>query len=66
MRKLFYLFLMATVLFTTACTSESAPRDTEKEKEKTAAVDYNKLQDLLPKRMAGMDRVAIEGEQKRT
>lgn len=62
MRKLFYLFLLGPLLLATSCTSESNSRESDKEDEKTSAVDYNKLQDLLPKRMAGMDRVAIEGE----
>jgi hypothetical protein len=62
MRKLCYLFLLGAILLTTTCTSDSASRDTDEADKKTAAVDYEKLQDLLPKRLAGMDRVAIEGE----
>lgn len=59
MRTLLYCILCLNLIITTACTSDQMTQDKEG---KTTAVDYEKLQDLLPKRVAGMNRVSLEGE----
>lgn len=54
---IYTLLLLGSLLLTTACQSTD-----QNNSEETTTVDYEQLQSLLPRRLAGMERVAIEGE----